>query len=96
MRDWFDAFWPLLALIGVVVLAGVGLGLAAHESPGEVAALYGAWCRANPQVQISQSDWELLRDKELLPGQVPSSSSGSASMAAGVAVGIAAGSAGRR
>lgn len=79
----------LSALFGAVLLAGC-------ESDEKRALLYGAWCKTNDCGELTQKEWQALREQYLLPGQCRDTSS-DALMAGVVAGSIAAGSAsGRR
>ena len=73
----------LSALLGALLLTGC-------ESDQKQALLYGAWCKTHECKQLSQAEWQALRQEHLLPGQ-PADTSGDAVMA-GVIAGSIAGS----
>ncbi|NBZ96871.1 MAG: hypothetical protein EBR40_10675 [Proteobacteria bacterium] len=39
------------------------------ESHQESQAIYDAWCRMNRRTDLSFSDWSILRNHDMLPGQ---------------------------
>ena len=92
MRDFFEEYGVIIALVGAILFALVILLLGLTVSPAEKQKMYSAWMKVYPQAKLSFDEWDILRRHELLPGQDHSGSD----MAVGMAVGMAAGSAVRR
>jgi hypothetical protein len=94
-RDDMRVVLPIFA--GLVILLTIIGGLLrwdSYESPEKTEMLYRSWMKGNPGTELSQAEWQALRQAELLPGQTVD---GKARTAAAVATGLAIGSAaGRR
>lgn len=60
------------SLIMLMLTAGIGLllwtAVQNHEGPSKRVTIYKAWTNATSS-RITFDEWELLRAKELLPGQ---------------------------
>ena len=77
------------------LLAITQLILGCGESSEREAMLYNAWIKAHPKYNISQEEWQGLREEYLLPGQsIPCDDSGDVAIGAmmGLTSGMAAGS----
>ena len=85
-------------IMAVILTAFILAGC--REDPNEIALLYNAWMKTHPGYDISQDEWNALRKKYLLPGQIkPQDDDASAAMAIGISSGMAMGmtaGAGRR
>lgn len=86
-----------IALIGASMLAAMLAGCG--EKPEKTAMLYSAWMKTHPGHQITQLEWQALRDEYMLPGQtLPNTDSEDIAIgvAAGTAMGMSAGGGRRR
>ena len=81
---WGGRAVALSALLGALLLAGC-------ESAEKQALLYRAWCKTHECKQLSQAEWQALREEHLLPGQPPDTT-GDAVLAGTIAGSIAASS----
>jgi len=68
------------------------LALTACESIEEQALVYHAWCKTHECKDLTQAEFQALRENHLLPGQPPPDDSSANAAIAGVMAGAVAGS----
>jgi uncharacterized protein YcfL len=71
-------------LIAVIALLMAGCG----DSDERKTLLFNAWMKTHPGFNISQEEWQALRERKMLPGQANSTDN---NVALGAALGVAAG-----
>ena len=91
LYGWME--WFLAISIVVLIAFGVVGLMASIESPQEKQQIYAVWCKANPTVNLTFEEWDLLRNKDLLPNtpDLAKAQAEKNGIATGLAVGLAVG-----